>query len=169
VTHEPNATIQYFKYDGSEHWRIEADFVREDDVGWWLRGHPGYRATREGHPPSVEAVGFVFLVPRAAWWAGFWNFDRSGPYELYIDVATPASLEGRTFRLVDLDLDVVRTWDGDVELLDEDEFVEHSHRFGYPAEIIESARRSASELLVQVRERVPPFDLFDAATTWTDQ
>lgn len=36
--------------------------------------------------------------------------------------------------MVDLDLDVVRRFDGSAEILDEDEFAEHQVRYGYPPE-----------------------------------
>lgn len=166
VSPAPNAAIQYFKFDGSEHWRIEAELLGEDEWGWWLRGHPGYRVSKAGEVAAVEAVGFLFLVPRSAWWAAMWNFDRAGDYELYIDVAMPASRAGAEFRLVDLDLDVVRDWNGQISLLDEDEFIEHAVRYNYPDHVRYAARRSADSLLSQVRSGTSPFDLCDAAANW---
>ena len=154
--------IHYRKYDGSEHWRIEVQLLREDDRGWWLRGRAGGRATRPGHE-VIEKVGFVALVPRGAWWVAFWNFDRDGDYELYVDVATPAVAVGGELELVDLDLDVVRGWDHTVQVLDEDEFAEHTVRFGYPDDVVRSARAAADELVEAITRGDPPFDLFDAS------
>ena len=156
--------VHYFKFDGSEHWRIEADLVDEDEHGWWLRGYPGTRTWRGTELSSVERVGFLFLVPRDAWWAGFWNFDHDGPYELYIDIATPARWQDGELQLVDLDLDVVRGWDGSIQLLDEDEFEEHAVKYAYPDDVRAAARQSAASLLDRVARRVPPFDLVDAGT-----
>jgi hypothetical protein len=44
--------------------------------------------------------------------------------------------------MVDLDLDVCRLRaDGSVHLLDEDEFVEHRARYGFPAHVVDEAER----------------------------
>ena len=153
--------LHYFKYDGTEHWRIETELIREDESGWWLRGHPGAKAERPGHV-VVEKVGFLCRVPRGMWWAAFWNHDRENEYELYIDIATPAEWRDGELQLVDLDLDVARDWDGRVHLLDEDEFADHAVKMGYPADVRHAARASADALLEAVTARTPPFDLFDA-------
>ena len=50
--------------------------------------------------------------------------------------------------MVDLDLDVVRHRDSGVaELLDEDEFLEHQRRYGYPDDVIHRGREAADLLL----------------------
>jgi uncharacterized protein len=49
--------------------------------------------------------------------------------------------------MVDLDLDVVRRFDGSAEILDEDEFAEHQARYGYPPEVTGHAERAASARL----------------------
>jgi protein associated with RNAse G/E len=79
--------------------------------------------------------------------------------ELYVDLATPASWTSRGLSLVDLDLDVVRTTDGRVELWDEDEFAKHQLGYGYPTEVIEAVIRTADETLRMVKARVDPFGL----------
>ena len=59
---------------------------------------------------------------------------------------------------IDLDLDVIRRWDGQVELLDEDEFETHQRLYQYPAEVITEARTTAATLLAMVANRDEPFD-----------
>ncbi len=44
---------------------------------------------------------------------------------------------------VDLDLDVIRRWDGTIALLDEDEFAEHLLALRYPPEVVAAAEQSA--------------------------
>ena len=162
VARTRSTSVHYFKYDGSEHWRIEADLVREDSHGRWLRGYPGSRTWKAGELSTTERVGFVFLVPHDDWWAGFWNLNRSGPYELYVDSATPATWRDDELQLVDLDLDVVRRWDRTVTLLDEDEFEDHSVRYGYPPDVRAAALDAARRVQRAVERGDPPFDLFDA-------
>jgi predicted RNA-binding protein associated with RNAse of E/G family len=48
---------------------------------------------------------------------------------LYIDITTvPRWVSGDQVEMVDLDLDVIRRFDGPAEILDEDEFAEHQVR-----------------------------------------
>lgn len=85
--------------------------------------------------------------------------------EIYIDVCTTARwVADDRVEMVDLDLDVVRRRDGSVELLDEDEFVDHSARFAYPPRIVAGARTTAAELMLAVEQRVEPFG--SAAVRW---
>ncbi|MGI8806595.1 MAG: hypothetical protein ACR2KK_01830 [Acidimicrobiales bacterium] len=59
--------------------------------------------------------------------------------------------------MVDLDRDIVRTRDGEVLLLDEDEFHVHQVKYGYSSEMIDQATRDAAELLDAVRQNLEPF------------
>ena len=59
--------------------------------------------------------------------------------------------------MVDLDLDVIRTRDGDLLLDDEDEFDEHRVTLGYPADVVALARRTADELMTAAAVGHEPF------------
>ncbi len=60
--------------------------------------------------------------------------------------------------MVDLDLDVVRRRPGaTVELLDEDEFAEHSLRYAYPDDVRSAAVAASRELLHAVAAGAGPF------------
>jgi uncharacterized protein len=60
--------------------------------------------------------------------------------------------------MVDLDLDVIRTFAGETRLLDEDEFELHQVELGYPASLIALAAETAAQLMDRVSLRQPPFD-----------
>ena len=51
-------------------------------------------------------------------------------------MTTPAEWDGHMLRAVDLDLDVVRGFNGTVIVDDEDEFAEHQVAYGYPEDVI---------------------------------
>jgi hypothetical protein len=78
---------------------------------------------------------------------------------VYIDITTPAqwSADGMTVTMVDLDLDVLRRWDGRVDVDDEDEFAEHQVALGYPPELIELAERSCAERRAALAQGDEPF------------
>lgn len=67
-------------------------------------------------------------------------------------------MDERGAHLVDLDLDVVRTWDGAVEVVDEDEFGEHRLVLGYPEPIVKAALRSVVDVREAMTAGTGPFD-----------
>ena len=78
--------------------------------------------------------------------------------ELYLDVTTePRWTAGDQVEMVDLDLDVIRRFDGSAEILDEDEFAAHQVRYGYPPEVVSRAQLTASTLLAAVASGAEPF------------
>ncbi len=114
-------------------------------------------------PPVRIPHSFVTLVPPNAWWEV--EFYAAHPlWELYVNIGTPCEWEGSAVRQVDLDLDVVRTRAGSIEVLDEDEFADHQLRFGYPPALIEGARRATAEVIDLLTRGAEPFDA--AAGRW---
>ena len=78
--------------------------------------------------------------------------------DLYVDMTTPAEIDGSTVRCTDLDLDVIRGANGMVLVDDEDEFAEHQVAFDYPPEVVQAAEESCAAVLAAVSARTPPFD-----------
>ncbi|MGW0229827.1 DUF402 domain-containing protein [Actinopolymorpha singaporensis] len=102
-------------------------------------------------------------VPYGQGWAARWYArqaaaGRASRYSCYVDITTPARVDECGVHLVDLDLYVVRTWDGDVEVLDEDEFEEHRFALGYPEAIVKAALRSARNVREAMTAATCPFD-----------
>lgn len=50
------------------------------------------------------------------------------------------------------------TTEGEVAVLDEDEFIEHQERYGYPVELIDLALTATREAQARLERRSPPFD-----------
>ncbi len=154
---ETTCRVVYTKYDGSLHWN-HADVLRlgEDEHGVWLGCPAGAHGRRGYEPPVTYRHAFVLLFPRDSWWTAVFN-AAPNKTEVYCDITTVPQWRDDLVTMVDLDLDVIRRRDGTVFLDDEDEFVEHQARYGYPPEVVEAARRSAGELLEAVTGDVQPF------------
>jgi hypothetical protein len=151
-----DARLEFTKWGGQPHWRYPILRLGRDRFGDWFGAHAGVPLQR-GHEPAIEwDCDFVILVPAEGEWVA--TFNASGKYPIYIDVTGPISIENEVIRAADLDLDVVRLPDGDVRMLDEDEFAEHQVRYGYPAEVIARAQSTADWLMIRVAERHEPFD-----------
>jgi hypothetical protein len=128
----------------------------EDEFGTWLWAPRGTLSRYVGHEPVLLPVDFLMLVAPDAWWRATWMFG--GDIDLYVDIGCPVEwVAPDRLRVVDLDLDVIRFNDGSCVIDDEDEFADHQKTLQYPPDLVATARRTADEVLVAVRDRVRPF------------
>jgi uncharacterized protein len=149
--------IVYRKFDGSLHWHMTMTRLGEDEHGVWA-GTPAPSVMRKGDGPEVRlAHASVMLIPRGTWWTAAFNAEPART-EIYCDMTTPPQwLTSAEVTMVDLDLDVQRLRTGEVQLLDADEFAVHQVRYGYPADVIASAERSAEYLAAALADGTEPF------------
>ena len=172
MTHPPGARVrcEISKFGDRPHWEYDATVLGSDEYGEWLGFPAGTHYSRPGHS-FVSDRCHVGLVPApvdgvppwhlATFWSSagdLWPVLGDSGVEIYIDVTTPAVWHGPVLRAVDLDLDVVRGFNGKVIIDDEDEFLEHQVSFGYPAEVIAAARATADELFIAVEQKQAPYD-----------
>lgn len=149
--------VVYLKYDGSLHWHMELGRLGADEYGTWLAAPAGSRCQRGSEEPVTFPQAYVLLIPRVGGWTMTCSAEPCWT-ELYIDITTvPRWIADDRVEMVDLDLDVVRRFDGSAEILDEDEFAEHQVRYGYPPEVISHAEHAASAMLAAVISGAEPF------------
>ena len=114
--------LQFGKYNGDEHWGFDAVVLGRDAQGLWLGVTGGTRVARPGLEFAAHG-DFVVLVPDDAWWVATFNTAPGGKdhdIDVYVDITTPTTVnQGEAFTL-DLDLDVVKRTNGDLDLDDED-------------------------------------------------
>jgi len=149
--------VVYRKYDGSLHWHLRMRRLAEDEHGVWT-GSPPATTMRKGDGPLVLLPqAQVMLFPRGRWWTAAFN-DAPEKVEIYCDITTPADWpSAHEVTMIDLDLDVLRLRSGAVKLVDEDEFGEHQLRYGYQADVISEAQRSARWLQAALADGTEPF------------
>jgi uncharacterized protein len=149
--------IVYRKYDGSLHWHMTMKWLGADEHGVWT-GATANNTWRKGDGPLVTIEHpQVMLFPRDSWWTASFNANPTRT-EIYCDVTTPVSWPTpHEVTMVDLDLDVCRRLDGEVVVLDEDEFADHQVRYGYPPEVIAESHRAAAWLRVALADGTEPF------------
>lgn len=168
MTHAPGTRVrcEMTKWGGRPHWEYDAVVLGEDLHGTWLGFPAGTTYTRPGHS-FVGERDHVGLVPAGGAWhlAAFhsaagqgWPSLGGSGVEVYVDMTTPAEWDGLTLRAVDLDLDVIRGFNGMVIVDDEDEFAEHQVAYGYPDDVIAGALASCEAVLAAVRGRHAPYD-----------
>lgn len=150
--------VQYFKYSGDLHWRHDMVYLGRDEHGDWLGGPAGTVIQRGLEPEKRWPYPFVQLIPAGLWWSLHFNGNHSKQFRVYVDVAMPARwVAPSRVEMVDLDLDVVVRHNGEVAILDEDEFVEHIGRYSYPDSLVDRARMTAAELAMALERGDEPF------------
>jgi hypothetical protein len=150
-------TVQYLKYPDRPHWRLDLIQLGEDEYGTWLGGPVPTVAQRGSEPPISFPTPFVQLIPRDAWWALIVN-DPWYHIGVYVDIASPAVwVRPDLVTMLDLDLDIVRRQNGTVEVVDEDEFLDHQVRYGYPPDLVAKALESVALLRPEVEAGREPF------------
>jgi len=167
--------VRYRKWDGKPHWVFDGTYLGSDEHGAWVGFRAGTRFVRPGarYRTVGPGVGFFGTV---GWTPALYR-DHPDDMRLYIDLTTvpqwrrvPAGLFGSRGRArfevtaVDMDLDVIAFEPGADEprgehfIDDEDEFAEHTVKYGYPADVVARVRADADALLAAVRAGEPPYD-----------
>ncbi|MGJ6979075.1 DUF402 domain-containing protein [Aestuariimicrobium soli] len=162
--------LDFRKHDGREHWQEPYRLLGVDRFGVWLGMPVGTAYGRPG-VDLVSEVPIVRLLPAAdlpggpRWAACFNGRPEHGgerAIRVYVDVCTAPvwrrTGDGWRATLVDMDLDIVQRFDGDLFIDDEDEFVEHTALFGYDAALVAATRAAADAVFARVRDGEAPFD-----------
>lgn len=157
--------INQRKWPDTPHWHYHADRLGDDRHGTWLFVSADTVIQRGHEPERLAGVDFLLLIPRNRPWMV--EFYRDHPsHTVYVNIGTVPMWDGDRVSQIDLDLDVVRTLDESVAVVDRDEFAEHRVRLAYPEEIIGIAERATNNAMELLTTSTPPFD--DTATAWWD-
>lgn len=155
------AALRFTKYDGSPHWRYDLLVLGADAYGVWLGGWPGDLCAQPGRVID-PGVHWTTLIPHVGDWVATLN-EPGGPLTaaFYVDVTDrprwSRGARGWTLRAVDLDLDVVRRFTGEISIDDEDEFEENQHRWSYPGDLVARSRATAHEIHAAMLAGREPF------------
>ncbi|HSG78982.1 MAG TPA: DUF402 domain-containing protein [Acidimicrobiia bacterium] len=149
--------VVFRKYDGTLHWHYPMVVLGEDDHGLWLGAPEGTPLRRGAEAPKPARGGFITLVGAGAWSMPIWNAAGSHRFASYVDICMDVRVAVDRVDAVDLDLDVATTWDGDLAVLDEDEFALHRTRYGYPPEVVARAREEVAAVVNAIDQRIEPY------------
>lgn len=147
------------KWNGDFHRRTVMAELGTDGLGTWL-WMPD-RTVVETPSGRFQASPALRLIPLGAMWSVYfvpaYPFQRR-PKQLYVDITTPATRQGDVIEFIDLDLDVEQLDDGQVRVLDRDEFNARSRMWAYPHELVHAAEATCQTIVNAVNSRKPPFD-----------
>ncbi|MDX1469045.1 MAG: DUF402 domain-containing protein [Acidimicrobiia bacterium] len=158
-------TVQFLKNPDIIHWGFEASFLGEDEYGKWMAAPAGTKRWKGSEAFDATRSNAVFCAPHEGWWHLHYNGPNTANYTLFVDINTPPRWIGDDrYEMIDLDLDVGMTHDGEIVVEDEDEFELHQLSYGYSQEMIRGALEATRWVTDALADRKEPF--FEVAESW---
>jgi hypothetical protein len=130
-------------------------FLGEDVYGRWLgsaKGDPWRMADYSRSGVCVDSI--VKLVPEGTFWTGCFKLDFP---VVDVDIVLPVSWVGDVLEEVDLELDILRSLDGTVQVRDRDELERVQAIWPMPAEIVAQAKATCERIRALVESGAEPF------------
>jgi hypothetical protein len=120
-----------------------------------------------GGPKTFESItdNVLLVPPNRGMTAMFYGPHSDQAFELYVDITSVPRWHDDLVTAVDLDLDVVRRFDGSWYVDDEDEFAEHQVAYGYPADVIAGAEAECARVVDEIRSGAALFAM-ETAEAW---
>ena len=149
--------IQSYKYNGQVHRTWSKAFVLQATQECIITvTHKTWVIESDGRRWFTKEPAICFFYPDR-WYNIISMIRKSGIY-YYCNVATPSIYDGEALKNIDLDLDVKVFPNGDIELLDQDEFELHQKQMQYDPDIIYLADQAAKQLIDHVKKNQYPFN-----------
>ena len=148
-------TWRISKWPGSPHRSVELVDLEVTDEGMWGAIRIGTAVDDVTGKMTQFPCDAVVFFPTNQWWAAIWLTGM--PMDLHVDISTPARRHNDDVVMIDLDLDVVSV-DGNVRILDRDEFEENSARWNYPAHVVTNAEAAVRYVELAITDQKFPFD-----------
>jgi len=96
------------------------------------------------------------------WYSIFRFVGPDGSFRnFYCNINMPPSISGEVLDFVDLDIDIVVVPDGEVQVLDEDEYEQNARDLGYGEDVLTAVEEARRELKRMIGEREFPFDILE--------
>lgn len=107
---------------------------------------------------TSKVPGVSFFIP-GKWYNVVALLDGDG-IRFYCNVASPPYLNKKNHAVtyIDYDLDVIRTAEGEILVVDQDEYDTHKKRYHYSDVVQAKVQNGLEGLLVRAGEQEPPFE-----------
>ncbi|GFR37951.1 UPF0374 protein YjjG [Insulibacter thermoxylanivorax] len=112
----------------------------------------------DGSQWTSKVPGVSFFIP-GEWYNIVALLEEEG-VRFYCNVASPPYQDAthHTITYIDYDLDVIRTADGEIVVVDEDEYAEHRRLYHYSSLVEHKVGQGLKKLLQRVQEARTPFE-----------
>ena len=149
--------IQSFKHDGSLHRTWSKGFVVETNQKQTvIVTNKTWVIEADGRRWFTKEPAICFFYPDL--WFNIISMIRKNGTYYYCNLASPSIYDGEAIKNSDYDLDVKLYPDGYYEILDEDEFEQHSKQMNYSTDIINIVEGQMKELIRRMEACEEPFN-----------
>gem|GEM_PF-202558 len=159
--------IKSFKHDGHVHriwfenWLVPEQLLLPEHAAEHmivLINEQTLITEADGSTWTSKVPGVSFFIP-GEWFNVVALLEKDG-VRFYCNVASPPYHDhtNACITYIDYDLDVIRTIDGEIVVVDQDEYEAHRKQYHYSALVEEKVDSGLQQLLDRVRESRPPFD-----------
>lgn len=158
-------TLEVSRSDGSFKWSQPLHVLERRGpmvVGEWREGDE----VIEGSEKLIQPATARLVLWTDRWYNVIHNSVPMYDRVWYCNIATPAVLEGDALRYTDMGLDIAVTTDGEVQVLDEDEFASNQARHGHHESVTHAARQGLAAALDLISRREFPFTDADLTTLY---
>lgn len=149
--------IQSFKHDGSLHRTWSKGFVIEsNEQQTVVVTNKTWVIESDGRKWFTREPAICFFYPNL-WFNIITMIRKTGIY-YYCNLASPSLYDGEAIKNIDYDLDIKLYPNGEYEILDEDEYLEHSRCMEYPEDIKMIVESQMEELIKRIKNMTDPFN-----------
>ncbi len=149
--------IQSFKHDGSLHRTWAKGFVIETTEKQIVAAtNKTWVTESDGRKWFTREPAICFFYPDC-WFNVITMIRKTGIY-YYCNLASPSLYDGEAIKNIDYDLDIKLYPSGDYDILDEDEYDQHSREMDYPAEVKKIVESQMQKLIGKIKRKEDPFN-----------
>ncbi|MBP1992353.1 DUF402 domain-containing protein [Paenibacillus eucommiae] len=156
--------IKSFKHDGHlhrmwlENWQVPGHLLHPDHQAEAMRvmiNNQTRVVESDGKEWTSRTPGVSFFIPKM--WFNIVALIEDNGVRYYCNVASPPYVAGDTITYIDYDLDVIKSPDGSIHVVDQEEYERHRTGYRYSAETENKVKQGLESLLERVNEGKPPF------------
>lgn len=152
-------TIKSFKHPDILHYEWQTTFLADTDDYLVVSSKAGRQLTH-------YTKGAVFTVPHDSieifmknqWFSASFDVVDNQIVSAYCNIAHPPVFLENEVHFVDFDVDYIKRPERDWQVVDEDEFLENSIRYGYSEELKLRVYQELHDLIQRVENKTFPFN-----------
>jgi protein associated with RNAse G/E len=157
--------IKSFKHDGHlhrmwlENWLVPDELLlpahKSESIMVFINSQTKIQEA-DGKEWTSRIPGVSFFIP------GQWHnvvalLEEQG-VRYYCNIASPPYVAGSVLTYIDYDLDVILLPNGDVHIVDQEEYERHRLNYHYSDVVVKKVKNGLDALLKRISERKAPFD-----------
>jgi len=110
---------------------------------------------RDGKEWTSKIPSVTFFIPGE--WYNVVSLLEDQGIRYYCNIASPPYVNEGVITYIDYDLDVIRSPNGTIQIVDQEEYELHKHNYHYSDVVERKVKRGLESLLARLKREGPPF------------